>query len=145
MQTVVVSRVRRIERLRTDRIRQGTSKITALERGFVTSFPPPTFLIKTGYQNETGEQWPTSHAVYKLTEDAGLPKSLSGGMFFSATCLANRLQHSALQSHAPFTVRLGVSAKLDHLRKIGARDVDGFYDCPPPKPVISRDVHYALR
>ena len=56
-------------------------------------------------------------------------------MFFSATCLANHMLHSTLQSHASFKVLLGVPAKLDHLRKIGARVLDGFCDRPPPKLV----------
>ena len=42
-------------------------------------------------------------------------------MFFTATFLANRMPHSALQTQAPFTVIFGVQAKLDHLRAMRAR------------------------
>ena len=53
-----------------------------------------------------------------LLKDAGFPKHLWGEMFFTATYLANRMPHSALQTQAPFTVLFGIQAKLDHLRAI---------------------------
>ena len=125
MQTVVIPRGLRIERLRTDRggggIRQGISKSTALTRGIFTSLPPPPLPNKTGDQKEVGEQLPTSHAVYLKMRDS---RNTFGEECFSwqrilpTVC---RRPHSALQSQAPFTVLLDVPAKLDHLRKIGAR------------------------
>ena len=42
-------------------------------------------------------------------------------MCITATYLANRMPHSALQSQAPVTIPFGVPAKLDNLRTIGAR------------------------
>ena len=42
-------------------------------------------------------------------------------MFFTATYLANRMPHFALQTPTPLTVLFGLHAKLDHLRAIEAR------------------------
>ena len=56
-----------------------------------------------------------------LLKNAGFLKTLWGQTFFTATYLASRMPHSALQRPAPFTVLSGVHAKLDHLRATGAR------------------------
>ena len=42
-------------------------------------------------------------------------------MFFTATYLANRMPHFALQTPTPLTVLFGLHDKLDHLRAIEAR------------------------
>lgn len=56
-----------------------------------------------------------------ILKDTGFPTPLCGEMFMTATYIANRTPHAALNSKSPFEVRFDQTAKLDHHRAIGAR------------------------
>ena len=60
--------------------------------------------------------WTIANIARCLLKDSGFPKPLRGEMTFTATYLANRTPHSALQTQAPF-----IGAKLNHLQPIGSR------------------------
>ena len=122
VQTVVIPRGLRIERLRTDRGGEYTAgyfEQYCLDTGICHEIAATNTPQQNGVSERDGRT--IANIARCLLKEAGFPKSLWGEMFFTATYLANRMPHSALQSQAPFTVLFGVPAKLDHLRTIGAR------------------------
>ena len=122
VQTVVVPRGLRIERLRTDRGGEYTAgyfEKYCLVTGIIHVFAATNAPQQNGVPDRDGRT--IAKIARCLLKDARFPKELWGEMSFTATYLANRMPHSALQTQAPFTVLFGVHAKLDHLRAIGVR------------------------
>ncbi|CAN0393136.1 unnamed protein product, partial [Laminaria digitata] len=98
VQTVVIPRGLRIERLRTDRGGEYTAgyfEKYCLDTGITHEFAATNTLQQNGVSERDGRT--IANIARCLLKDAGFPKSLWGEMFFTATYLVNRMPHSALQ------------------------------------------------
>ena len=103
VQTVVIPRGLRIERLRKDRGREYTAgyfEKYCLDTGIRHEFAASTLLNKTGCQNETGEQLPTLHAVYWKMRDS---RNLFGDKCFSRQRTWPTACRTPSPNHKPFS------------------------------------------
>ena len=78
---------------------------------------------KTPQQNTVSERggWTIANIARCFLKNAGFPKSRWGEIFPTATYLADRMPHSALQTQASSTVLFGVHDTLDRVRVVGKR------------------------